>query len=123
MSARTLGVAAAALLLFSTSSLAAGDVAAGQNVAVQCAACHSFVQGKNKIGPSLFGVVGRKAGTVPNFAYSQAMKNSGIVWTTDQLDLYLNGPKAMVLGNQMGHAGVSKADARANLIAYLATLK
>ncbi len=123
MYARTLGVAAAALLMFSTSSFGAGDVDAGKRVARQCAACHSFVEGKNKIGPSLFGVVGRKAGTVPNFAYSPAMKNSGIVWTPDQLDIYLNGPKAMVLGNQMGHAGVSKEDARANLIAYLATLK
>ena len=108
MYARTLGVAAAALLMFSTSSFGAGDVDAGKRVARQCAACHSFVEGKNKIGPSLFGVVGRKAGTVPNFAYSPAMKNSGIVWTPDQLDIYLNGPKAMVLGNQMGHAGVSK---------------
>jgi len=123
MFARTLVVAATALLMFSTSSLAAGDVVAGKRVAIRCAACHSFVEGKNKIGPSLFGVVGRKAGTAPNFAYSLAMKNSGIVWTTDQLDLYLNGPQAMVLGNQMGHAGVSKADARTNLISYLATLK
>ena len=123
MLARTLGVAAAALLMISTSSLAAGNVDAGQRVARRCAGCHSFVAGQNKIGPSLFGVVGRKAGTVPNFAYSMAMKNSGIVWTADQLDIYLNGPKAMVLGNEMGHAGVSNADARANLIAYLATLK
>lgn len=123
MFARTLGVAAAALLMISTSSFAAGNVDAGKRVAMRCAGCHSFVEGQNKIGPSLFGVVGRKAGTVPNFAYSPAMKNSGIVWTPDQLDIYLNGPKAMVLGNQMGHAGVSKADARADLIAYLSTLK
>ena len=123
MFAKTLGVAAAALFVFSTSSLAAGDVAAGKRVAVRCAACHSFVEGKIKKAPSLFGVVGRQAGTLPNFAYSSAMKNSGIVWTTDKLDAYLAGPKALVLGNQMGHRGVPKDDSRADLIAYLETLK
>ena len=123
MFARTLGVAAAALLMFSTSSLAAGDIAAGKREVVRCVACHSLTQGINKTGPSLFGIVGRKAGTVPNFAYSHAMKNSEIVWTTDKLDAYLNGPKTLVLGNHMGYAGVSRDAARANLIAYLATLK
>ncbi len=123
MFAKTLGIAAVALLAFSTSSLAAGDVAAGKRVAVRCAACHSFVEGKNKIGPSLFGVIGRKAGTMPNFNYSSAMTNSEIVWTADGLDAYLSGPKTLVLGNHMGYAGVTKEDQRANLIAYLATLK
>ena len=123
MFARMLRVAAVALLAFSTSSLAAGDVAAGKQVAIRCEACHSFVDGKIKIGPSLFGVVGRKAGTVPNFSYSNALKNSGIVWTADKLDGFLGGPKTLVLGNHMGYRGVTKQDDRANLIAYLATLK
>ena len=123
MFAKTLGVAAVALFVFSTSSLAAGDVAAGKRVAVRCAACHSFVEGKIKKAPSLFGIVGRQAGTQPNFAYSSAMKNSGIVWTPDKLDEYLAGPKALVLGNQMGHRGVPRDDSRADLIAYLETLK
>jgi cytochrome c len=123
MFARTLGVTIAALLAFSTSSSAAGDVAAGMRVAVRCAACHSFVEGKNKIGPSLFGVVGRKAGTVSTFNYSSAMKNSKTVWTAAELDAYLDGPKTTVLGNHMGYRGVTKEDDRANLIAYLATLK
>jgi cytochrome c len=123
MLARTFGVAAAALLMFSTSSLAAGDIDAGKREVVRCVACHSLTAGINKTGPSLFGVVGRKAGTVPNFAYSHAMANSQIVWTPDKLDAYLNGPKTLVLGNHMGYAGVSMQGARANLIAYLATLK
>ena len=123
MFAKTLGVAAVALLAFSTSSLAAGDVAAGMKVAVRCKACHSFVEGKIKKAPSLFGVVGRQAGTLPNFSYSLAMKNSGIVWTPDKLDAYLAGPKALVIGNQMGHRGVPKDESRADLIAYLETLK
>ncbi|MDE2182638.1 MAG: c-type cytochrome [Alphaproteobacteria bacterium] len=122
MLAKTLGVAAAALLAFSASSLAA-DIAAGKRVAVRCASCHSFAEGKNELGPSLFGVVGRKAGAMANFAYSPAMKNSAIVWTADNLDAYLGGPKALVLGNHMGYQGVTKEGDRADLIAYLATLK
>lgn len=123
MFARAFGMAVATLLVFTTMALADTDAVAGKIVAMRCATCHSFEAGKTKIGPSLFGVVGRKAGTVPNFAYSNAMKNSNIVWTADKLDAYLSGPKTLVLGNHMGYAGVSKEDSRANLIAYLATLK
>ncbi len=75
MFARKVGVAAAALLVFTATAWAEGDAAAGKKVAMRCAACHSFEAGKTKVGPSLFGVVGRKAGSVPNFAYSKAMKN------------------------------------------------
>lgn len=123
MFARTIGVAAAALLVFTTMASAEGDAVAGKKLAMKCATCHSFEAGKNKIGPSLFGVVGRKAGTAPKFAYSNALKNSNVVWTPEKLDGYLSGPKTLVLGNHMGFDGLSQANTRANVIAYLATLK
>lgn len=123
MFVKLLGTAAIALLAFSTSAQGAGDAAAGKIVAERCAACHAFDAGKNKVGPSLFGVVGRKAGTLANFSYSTAMKRSGVVWTAGTLDAYLDGPKTLVLGNHMGYRGVTKAQDRAKLIAYLETLK
>lgn len=75
------------------------------------------------IGPSLFGVVGREAGTIPGFHYSPANKNSGITWTPEKLDPYLTNPKAIVPGTTMMFAGLKDAQQRADLIAYLATLK
>lgn len=123
MFARAFGAAAATLLVFTTMALADGDAVAGKRQAMKCATCHSFEAGKIKIGPSLFGVVGRKAGTEPKFSYSKAMKNSNVVWTPDKLDEYLSGPKTLVLGNHMGFDGLSQKNTRANVIAYLATLK
>ena len=123
MFAKAFGAAAASLLLFTTMALAEADAVAGKRMAMKCSTCHSFEAGKNKIGPSLFGVVGRKAGTMPKFTYSKALKDSNIVWTTDKLDEYLSGPKVLVLGNHMGFAGLSQESTRANVIAYLATLK
>lgn len=123
MFARVFGAAAATLLVFTTMALAEADAVAGKRLAMKCATCHSFEADKIKIGPSLFGVVGRKAGTMPKFAYSNAMKNSNVVWTPDKLDEYLAGPKTLVLGNHMGFDGLSQENTRANVIAYLATLK
>ncbi len=88
-----------------------------------CFTCHTAEAGKNKIGPSLFGVVGRKSGTVAGFKYSDAMKNANITWGSDTLDKYLNDPKATVPGNHMTYAGLKKADDRKEVIAYLETLK
>jgi cytochrome c len=84
-----------------------------------CMACHTVEAGKNKIGPSLAGVVGRKAGTAPNFQYSDAMKNSGITWSNETLDKYLTDPKATVPGNKMAFAGVKKPDERKAVIEFL----
>ncbi len=123
MFARTVGVTAAALLVFTTMAVAGGDPVAGKRLAMKCSTCHSFEAGKIKIGPSLFGVVGRKAGTMPKFSYSKAMKDSNVVWTPEKLDEYLSGPKSLVLGNHMGFAGLSQESSRANIIAYLETLK
>ena len=81
---------------------AAGDAARGADVfAQECAECHSPKEGKNKKGPSSFGVVGRKAASLPDFVYSDAMKQSGIVWNAQKLDAYITSPRAVVPGGKM----------------------
>ena len=85
--------------------------------------CHSNALGQNKVGPSLFGVVGRRSGSVPGYSYSDANKNSGIVWTVDVLDKYLTSPQAVVPGTKMGYPGQNDDQKRADIIANLATLK
>ncbi len=106
-----------------TAAHAAGDADKGKQVFRQCALCHTSEAGKNKIGPSLFGVVGRKAGSVPNFSYSEAMKNSGKVWTPEELDTYLADPRKVVPGTKMIFPGLKNEADRQNVIAYLETLK
>ena len=102
----------------------AGDAAAGQTVfRTQCAVCHSTTAGKNAVGPSLFGLVGRKTGTVPGFPYSVANETANLVWNEATLDKYLAAPKAIVPGTTMTYAGLKDPTKRADLIAYLATLK
>lgn len=103
---------------------AAGNAAAGAQVFARCGMCHSNAKGDgNKIGPNLFGVVGRKAGTAPQFSYSPAMKSVGFVWTNDKLDAYIKSPATVVPNNKMMFAGLPSATQRADLIAYLDTLK
>jgi len=102
----------------------AGDAAAGEKIfKTQCGACHSPLAGKNLVGPSLFGVVGRKSGSIEGFRYSAANKAAEIEWTEDKLDTYLQNPKAMVPGTIMTYVGLKNETQRADLIAYLATLK
>ena len=110
---------AGALLLGSQAALAEGDAAAGEKVFRKCKACHSLEAGENKIGPSLHGVFGRTAGTVEGFKYSDAMKESGIVWDESTLDAYLENPKKNVPGTRMAFPGLRKEEDRANVIAYL----
>ena len=102
---------------------AADPEAGGKVFKVQCSACHGVVEGKKGIGPSLFGVVGRKAGTVADFHYSEANKGSGITWDDATLDRYLVNPRAVVPGTTMPYAGLKNDTQRADLIAYLATAK
>ena len=98
----------------------AADVAKGGDVfAEECAECHSVREGKNKKGPSMFGVVGRKAAAVPDAVYSDALKGSGLTWTPDKLDAYLAAPKKFVPGGKMKYDGLADAAARADIIAYL----
>lgn len=102
---------------------AAGDATHGADVfAEECAECHSPKEGKNKKGPSLFGVVGRKAGTVADFVYSDAMAQSGITWAPEKIDAYITAPKKVVPGGKMKYDGLDSAKDRADVIAYLASL-
>ena len=96
---------------------AAGDPAKGELIYQRCQGCHSI--DRNRTGPMHKGLFGRPAGTVPGFAYSDAMKNSGIVWSEQTLDQFLQGPRKMVPGTKMTYAGVADAQERADLIAYL----
>lgn len=87
-----------------------------------CRACHSVEPGKNGVGPTLFGIVGSTAGEVPNYAFSPALKKSGIVWNREKLDTWLQGPMKMVPGTKMVIT-VPDAAKRKELIDYLETLK
>ena len=117
-------VLAAAIASLSATPARAQDAAAGETVFKrQCGMCHAVVPGKNMIGPSLSGIIGRKAGTVPNFRYSAANRDSGITWDAAQLDPYLTSPKAVIPGTTMIYVGQKDAQQRADLIAFLQTLK
>jgi cytochrome c len=115
-------VAAAALMPLSAQ--AGGNAAQGKSYFARCAICHSNTKGApNRIGPNLFGVVGRKAGSMPGFFYSGAMKRSNITWTPAKLEAYITKPQAVVPGNRMPFAGVSNHQQVEDLVAYLETLK
>jgi cytochrome c2 len=99
----------------------AQDAAAGQIVfKIQCASCHSVAEGKNLAGPSLYGIVGRKAGQIPTFKYSPANRDAGITWNAATLDRYLASPQAVMPKTIMAYPGLKDARKRANLIAFLA---
>lgn len=113
---------------------AGGDAAAGKDVFKECMACHTVEAGKNKVGPSLAGVVGRKAGAIEGFKYSKPMQEkaaAGYTWTEDNLKAYLMAPKEVVPGGTMAYAGLKNVPkykenaekAAENLIAYLAEQK
>jgi len=94
-----------------------GDVAHGKELYAQCQACHKLTE--NFTGPMHCGVIGRAAGTVPGFDYSEAMKASGITWDAKKLDEFLTSPIAYVSGTKMGFAGFEAAADRADVIAYI----
>ena len=100
---------------------AKGDAVRGQQAYdARCGACHSVAA--DRIGPRHAGVVGRRAGSVPGFAYSDALRNSGLVWNAALLDRWLTNPEALVPGQRMGYR-VEDAGIRADIVAYLMTLK
>jgi cytochrome c len=124
MSFRTLIIASLAATLAATAAQAAGNAANGASVFDRCAICHSNSKGAPaKIGPNLFGIAGRKAATQADFSYSAALKASGITWSNDKLDAWIASPGQMVPGNRMAFAGIANAQQRADLVAYLDTLK
>ena len=99
----------------------AGDAAAGRQVFKKCEACHSLEPGRNLVGPSLAGVVGRKAGSDPGYDYSPAMKQSGLIWSPATLDSYLTDPQKLVPGNKMPFPGLKTDRDRADVIALLSS--
>lgn len=112
----------AATALSFTAAMAQAPAASPPEFA-QCKTCHSVKAGENRVGPSLAGVVGRKAGSVPKYTYSAANKAFGQVWTEALLDKYLTNPQAVVKGTKMAYPGQKDPAKRAKIIAYLKTLK
>ncbi len=97
----------------------AGDAALGAKKFALCKACHEISTPKNRLGPSLQGVMGRKAGTLEGFKFSDAMKNSGVTWDVATLAAYLANPKTFMPGNKMAFAGLKKPEDVENMLAYL----
>jgi cytochrome c len=89
----------------------------------QCAACHSSEPGANKIGPSLFGVYGRAYGAAPGFRYPAASRDAVVVWTDESLDKYLTDPRSVLPRGAMPYAGLRNPAQRADILAYLQSLK
>jgi cytochrome c len=107
----------AALGLAAGAALAAPDALRGEQVYARCLACHALAS--DRVGPRHCGLLGRRAGSVPGFVYSPAMKNAHITWDEKTLDLFLAHPLKVVPGTAMTYDGVPDAQDRADLIAYL----
>jgi cytochrome c len=117
---KKLSIAATFIVLTLASGTAvATDANKGKKVFNKCKACHTMKAGKNKIGPSLHGIMGRKAASVPKFKYSKAMKASGLTWDDKTLRKFLKKPKKLVKGTRMSFAGIKKQKQMDNLMAYL----
>ena len=108
---------AAALTQSHADELPAGDPLRGETIYHKCQGCHSI--DRNRVGPKHIGLFGRQAGSLPDFDYSEAMRNSGIVWNEQTLDSFLADPRGVVPGTKMTYAGVKNPQDRADLIAYL----
>ena len=99
---------------------ASADAGRGENAAKKCAACHTFGKGEpNRVGPNLYGVVGRERSSHAGFNYSAAMKGKPGKWTIEDLNAFLHNPKGFLPGTSMGFAGVPRGSERADVIAYL----
>ncbi|UXL39414.1 cytochrome c family protein [Pseudomonas fragi] len=111
--------------LFSTGAAAAGDAQAGGTLFTKtCGGCHSIGENaRNGFGPQLNGVIGRLAGASAGYQYSDAMKNSGVVWTREKLAAYIEAPKKVVSGTRMIFWGISDPEKIDNLLAYIETFQ
>lgn len=115
-------LASSAFVVGIAGAASAQDAAAGEKVFAKCKACHVIEAATNRVGPSLHGIIGRTAGTVEGFKYSESMiqhGKDGLVWNNENLDKYLTDPKGFVPKNKMAFAGLKSADDRANVIAYI----
>ena len=116
------------LIVVAASATASGalaeDLAAGKSSFNKCLPCHAIGEGaKNKVGPELNGIDGRKSGSAPGFNYSDANKNSGITWNEAVFSEYIKDPKAKIPGTKMVFAGIKNEDEAKSLWAYLAQFK
>ena len=117
----TLSALAVIVLSAASSTARAQDVAAGKASFNKCMACHAIGEGaKNKVGPELNGLDGRKSGTAPGYSYSDANKNSGITWNEAQFKEYIKEPKAKVPGTKMAFSGIKNEKEASDLWAFLA---
>ena len=110
------------MLLIALSSASAADLKKGKKVFNKCKACHTLVENKHRIGPSLHGIYGRKAGVASKYKFSRAMKkagNSGLVWDDKSLTKYLSKPRSFIKGTKMAFAGIKKPRDMENLLAFL----
>ena len=115
-------LAGLALAVGLTAAASAQDADAGAKIFAKCKACHVIDAPTNRVGPSLHGVIGRTAGTVEGFKYSDAMiqhGKDGLVWNNDALQQYLADPKGFIPKNKMAFPGLKNADDRTNVIAYI----
>jgi len=110
----------ALIAMLAPGSAEAADTAAGQAVFARCKICHTTESGgRSLVGPNLHGLFGRKAGSQEGFAYSEGMKNSGIVWDDDKIRQYLAKPRDFIPGNKMAFPGIKDENEISNLLAYL----
>ncbi len=105
--------------LASSSALAQADVSRGEQLYVECAACHSFDNDAEDLGPGLQGLFGRQAGALENYYYSPVLSDSGIVWNADTLNAFIADPQVAIPTNRMPYSGMPDAQDRADLIEYL----
>jgi len=101
----------------------AQDAARGRVLFEMCAACHKLEPNSTEYGPSLIGIIGRKAAVLRDFSYSRALLRTNIVWDDGRLDIYLADPQAFISGTRMPFSGIANKTERADLIAYLKTLR
>jgi cytochrome c len=127
MKSKILGMSIlAATISFTSLAEASNEVmmqAAGQEIFKKCSACHSTDTSKNTFGPSLVGVVNRKAASLPRFAYSDALKKSGLTWTEANLRRWIAGNDILVPGTRMRHVQITDIAEQNYLLAYLKSLK
>jgi cytochrome c len=122
---KSIAMTVAALLTGSAASLAQISAGTDQRTAEiafnnACRTCHTMKEGDNRLGPSLHGVIGRKSGSLPGYAYSESMKSAGIVWDETTLNRFIADPESVVPGNRMKpYGGVGSAEERATIIAHL----
>ena len=113
-------IALTSMVLLASVAHAEGDAKRGQKLYDECIACHAPERGAQQgVGPSLFGVIGRKAGDNNDFRFSPALKRSGIVWSERELDAYIADPQKKIPANRMPYSGMSDARDRADLLAYI----